>query len=215
MYIVLLGAPGAGKGTQAMEVSQKLGLVHVASGDLFREVRESDTDLGRLVKSYYDKGELVPDDVTIQMILSRLARPDCEKGCLLDGFPRTLQQAEALDEALGKQNKRVDKVISIQVSEAELLRRLSGRWLCRKCGAPYHSVYAPPKKAGTCDACGGELYQRPDDTEATAKNRLEVYNRQTAPLITYYTGQGKLTDVDGEKSVEAVSLAVVATLEGR
>ena len=215
MYIVLLGAPGAGKGTQAMEVSHKLGLVHVASGDLFREVRESDNDLGRLVKSYYDKGELVPDDVTIQMILSRLARPDCEKGCLLDGFPRTLQQAEALDEALGKQNKRVDKVISIQVSEAELLRRLSGRWLCRKCGAPYHSVYAPPKKAGTCDACGGELYQRPDDTEATAKNRLEVYNRQTAPLITYYTGQRKLTDVDGEKSVEAVSLAVVATLEGR
>lgn len=215
MYIVLLGAPGAGKGTQAMEVSQKLGLVHVASGDQFREVRESDTDLGRLVKSYYDKGELVPDDVTIQMILSRLARPDCEKGCLLDGFPRTLQQAEALDEALAKQNKRVDKVVSIQVSEAELLRRLSGRWLCRKCGAPYHSVYAPPKKAGACDACGGELYQRPDDTEATAKNRLEVYNRQTAPLIKYYTGQRKLTAVDGEKTVEAVTQDMVATLEGR
>jgi len=215
LYIVLLGAPGAGKGTQAMEVSQKLGLVHVASGDLFREVRESDNDLGRLVKSYYDKGELVPDDVTIQMILSRLAKPDCEKGCLLDGFPRTLHQAEALDEALRKQNKRVDRVISIQVSEAELLRRLSGRWLCRKCGAPYHSVYAPPQKAGTCDACGGELYQRPDDTEATAKNRLEVYNRQTAPLITYYTGQRKLTDVDGEKAVEAVSRAVVAVLKDR
>ena len=215
MYIVLLGAPGAGKGTQAMEVSQKLGLVHVASGDLFREVRESDNDLGRLVKSYYDKGELVPDDVTIQMILSRLARPDCEKGCLLDGFPRTLQQAEALDEALRKQNKRVDRVISIQVSEAELLRRLSGRWLCRKCGAPYHSVYAPSSKPGTCDDCGGELYQRPDDTEATAKNRLEVYNRQTAPLITYYIGQRKLQDVDGEKAVEAVSRAVVAVLKDR
>lgn len=215
MYIVLLGAPGAGKGTQAMEVSQKLGLVHVASGDLFREVREGDTDLGRLVKSYYDKGELVPDEVTIQMILDRLARPDCGKGCLLDGFPRTLQQAEALDQALRKQHKQVDKVVSLQVSEADLLRRLSGRWLCRKCGAPYHSVYAPPKQAGVCDACGGELYQRPDDTEATAKNRLGVYKRQTAPLIEYYTGQSKLTEVDGEKPVEAVTRAMVAILEGR
>ena len=215
MYIILLGAPGAGKGTQAMEVSQKLGLVHVASGDLFREVREGDTDLGRLVKSYYDKGELVPDDVTIQMILDRLARPDCGKVCLLDGFPRTLQQAEALDAALRKQHKQVDKVVSIQVSEAELLRRLSGRWLCRKCGAPHHSVYAPPKQAGVCDACGGELYQRPDDTEATAKNRLGVYKRQTAPLIEYYTRQSKLTEVDGEKPVEAVTRVMVATLEGR
>src|SRR3990167_9404264 len=215
LYIILLGAPGAGKGTQAMEVSQKLGLLHVASGDLFRGVREGDTDLGRLVKSYYDKGKLVPDVLTIQIVLSRLARPDCGKGCLLDGFPRTLQQAEALDAALRKQHKQVDKVVSIQVSEAELLRRLSGRWLCRKYGAPHHSVYAPPKQAGVCDACGGELYQRPDDTEATAKNRLGVYKRQTAPLIEYYTRQSKLTEVDGEKPVEAVTRVMVATLEGR
>ncbi len=205
MYVILVGAPGAGKGTQAAQVSERLGLTHVASGDLFREIRDGDTDIGRLVKSYYDKGELVPDDVTIRMILERLAKPDCQRGCLLDGFPRTLQQAEALDAALQKEAKQVDRVVAINVSEGELLKRLGGRCLCRKCGASFHVIFAPPKKAGVCDTCGGELYQRADDTEETAKNRLEVYFRQTMPLVDYYAKQKKLAEVNGEQTVERVS----------
>lgn len=212
MYVILVGAPGAGKGTQAAQVSEKLGLTHVASGDLIREVRESDTDLGRLVKSYYDKGELVPDDVTIQMVLERLAKPDCKRGCLLDGFPRTLQQAEALDAALQKDGKQVDKVVAINVSEGELLKRLGGRWLCRKCSAAFHVVFAPPKKAGVCDNCGGDLYQRADDTEETAKNRLDVYFRQTMPLVDYYAKQKKLVEVNGEQTVEQVAGELLAVL---
>ena len=208
----MLGAPGAGKGTQAVLISNPLGLTHIASGDLFREIRQSDTELGRLVKSYYDKGSLVPDEVTIRMLLERLAQPDCQAGCLLDGFPRTLQQAQALDEAFAAQAKRVDRVISIKVSDAELLRRLSGRWLCRNCGASYHTVSAPPRQPDTCDTCGGPLYQRPDDTEQTAKNRLEVYFNQTSPLIDYYDRKGNLVEVDGEQSVEAVQQAMLAAL---
>lgn len=208
----MLGAPGAGKGTQAVYISQSQQLAHIASGDLFREARESDTELGRLVKSYYDKGELIPDDVTIKMILERLAQPDCRAGCLLDGFPRTLEQARALDQALQTEGKQVDKVVYLRVSEEELLRRLGGRWLCRNCGAPYHVVSAPPKKEWVCDSCGGPLYQRPDDTVETAKNRLEVYFRQTAPLIEYYTGQGKLTEINGEQQVEQVQQAMMAVL---
>lgn len=208
-----MGAPGAGKGTQAALVSQTLSVVHIASGDLFREVRQSDTEVGRLVKSYYDKGELVPDDVTIRMILDRLSQPDCAKGVLLDGFPRTIQQAEALDKALEGEGKRVDTVVSIGVSTPELLRRLSGRWLCPQCGASYHTVSAPSKQAGTCDRCGAALYQRPDDTEATAKNRLEVYNNQTTPLIDYYSRKGILQEMNGEQTVEAVEQALLAVLQ--
>ncbi len=208
-----MGAPGAGKGTQAALVSQTLSVVHIASGDLFREVRQSDTEVGRLVKSYYDKGELVPDDVTIRMILDRLSQPDCAKGVLLDGFPRTIQQAEALDKALEGEGKRVDTVVSIGVSTPELLRRLSGRWLCPQCGASYHTVSAPSQQAGTCDRCGAALYQRPDDTEATAKNRLEVYNNQTTPLIDYYSRKGILQEMNGEQTVEAVEQALLAVLQ--
>ncbi len=192
-----------------------MGWVHVASGDLFREVRASETDLGRLVKSYYDKGELVPDEVTIRMILERLAQPDCQKGVMLDGFPRTLRQGEALDEALHQQASQVDKAVYLKVSDAELLRRLSGRWLCRGCGAPYHSVTAPPKVAGQCDRCGGELYQRPDDTEETARNRLKVYFDSTFPLIDYYQRRGTLVEINGEQGVESVGKALMAALGGK
>lgn len=204
MYIILLGAPGAGKGTQAETLVKELGLPHVASGDLFREALAKQTELGILAKSYMDKGELVPDEVTIKMILERLARPDCRGGAILDGFPRTLEQARALDEALGPQGKGIDRVLYIEVSNEELLRRLSGRWICRQCQTPYHLVNAPPRVAGRCDRCGGELYQRADDTVETARNRLEVYFAQTSPLIDYYQQASKLVEINGEQSVEQV-----------
>ncbi len=194
-------------------MSKTLGLVHLASGDLFRQVRESDTELGRLVKDYYDKGALVPDDVTIRMILERLNEPDCAKGCLLDGFPRTIDQAKALDAALNERNQNVDEAISIGVSEEELVRRLSGRWLCRNCSTPYHVVSAPPKQEGVCDECGGLLYQRPDDGPETAEKRLAVYFEQTHPLLDYYDGQRKLESVNGEKTVEEVREDILHLLE--
>ncbi len=175
-------------------------------------MRESDTELGRLVKSYYDRGALVPDEVTIRMILDRLTQPDGAAGALLDGFPRTLEQARALDEALQAQGKGIDRVLYIKVSTGELLNRLGGRWICRSCQTPYHVVSAPPKVAGRCDTCGGELYQRADDSIETAKNRLDVYFSQTAPLIDYYLGAGKLVEVNGEQSVEQVERDVLAAL---
>ncbi|MCX6021047.1 MAG: adenylate kinase [Chloroflexi bacterium] len=212
MYVILLGAPGAGKGTQATAISRDLTIPHVASGDLFRAVRESDTDLGRLVKSYYDKGQLVPDDVTIRMILDRLTNADTAPGVLLDGFPRTLEQARALDEALASGGKAIDRVMYIKVSTDELLNRLGGRWICRGCQTPYHVTAAPPKQAGVCDRCGGELYQRPDDSVETAKNRLDVYFNQTAPLIDYYSQQAKLEEINGEQPVERVETELLAAL---
>jgi adenylate kinase len=184
----------------------------VASGDLFRENLGKETEVGLLAKSYMDKGELVPDEVTIRMILERISRPDCEAGCLLDGFPRTLAQAEALDKALNEQGKGIDKVLYIKVSDEELLRRLSGRWICRSCQTPYHTVNAPPKEAGKCDRCGGDLYQRDDDTEETARNRLVVYFDQTAPLIDYYVNSNKLSEVNGEQAVEAVGEELLSVI---
>jgi len=214
LYLILLGAPGAGKGTQATTLSKELGLPHIASGDLFRENLGKKTELGLLAKSYMDRGALVPDEVTIKMILERLARPDTANGAILDGFPRTLEQAKALDEALAPQGKKVDKVLYIKVSTDELLRRLAGRWICRACQTPFHMVSNPPKVAGKCDACGGELYQRDDDTVETAKNRLEVYFAQTAPLIAYYTEKGVLVEAHGENSVEQVGKELVAAVRG-
>lgn len=184
----------------------------MASGDLFRAVRESDTDLGRLVKSYYDKGQLVPDDVTIQMILDRLTNADTASGVLLDGFPRTLEQARALDEALASEGKAIDRVMYIKVSTEELLIRLGGRWICRTCQTPYHVTAAPPKQAGVCDRCSGELYQRPDDSIETAKNRLDVYFNQTAPLIDYYSQRAKLEEINGEQPVDQVETELLAAL---
>jgi len=215
LNVILLGAPGAGKGTQAVTISKKLGLAHIASGDLFRKEQESGSELGKIAKSYMEKGQLVPDDVTVKMILGRIAAPDCAKGFLLDGFPRTLEQAKALDRALKSQGKKIDMVLYIKVSVKELLRRLSGRWICRNCQAPYNIVELPPKIKGKCDRCGGELYQRADDTEETARKRLDVYFNQTMPLIEYYTKSGTLVEVNGEQSVEAVGRDVIAVLEGR
>ena len=212
MYIIFLGAPGAGKGTQAAMVAQKLNLVHIASGDLFRQAVERRTELGIKVKSYMEKGMLVPDKITIQMVLERLLAPDCGSGVILDGFPRNLRQAKELDKALAQQTKVIDKVVYIKVSEEELLKRLSGRWVCHNCQTPYHTTDAPPKVWGKCDRCGGELYQRPDDTEQTVKQRLKVYFAETAPLIDYYTQSGKLLEVDGDGEINEVSKQIVLAL---
>lgn len=212
MYIVFLGAPGAGKGTQAAVVAQKLNLVHIASGDLFRQAIEAGTKLGTQAKSYMEKGALVPDEITIKMVLERLSAPDCKSGVIFDGFPRNLEQAKSLDKAFKEQAKAIDKVIYIKVSEEELLQRLSGRWICRNCQTPYHSINSPPKVNGKCDRCGGELYQRPDDTAETVKNRLKVYFAQTAPLIDYYSRGEKLLEVDGEGNVDIISNRIVDSL---
>ena len=206
MRVILLGAPGSGKGTQAERLAETTGLDHVASGDLFRQHEKDGTELGKTAKSYMEKGLLVPNDVTIKMILERIS--GIEKGFILDGFPRTIEQTQALDEALGKDG--IDKAIYMEVSEDELLRRLGGRWICRQCQAPYHMVSSPPKVAGKCDHCGGELYQRADDTVETAKKRLEVYFAQTVPLIDYYKGTGRLVQVDGDETIEEVNSSLLA-----
>ncbi len=212
MYIIFLGAPGAGKGTQASEVAGEMGLAHIATGDLFRTGLEQRTKLGLEAKSYMEKGVLVPDELTIRMVLERLEASDCAGGVIFDGFPRNLKQAEALDGALAEQNKSIDKVIYIRVAEEELLKRLSGRWICHQCQAPYHEVNSPPAVAGKCDRCGGQLYQRADDNEKAIKKRLGVYFNETAPLIDYYTRAGKLVEVNGEGDVEEVKQRIVGSL---
>lgn len=209
MYIIFLGAPGAGKGTQAARVAQELKLVQVATGDLFRQAQEKGTELALKAKSYMEKGQLVPDEITIKMVLERIAAPDCKNGVIFDGFPRNLAQAEALDKALKEQGKSIDRAVYIKVSENELLERLSGRWICRVCQTPYHAVNSPSKVAGKCDKCGGDLYQRPDDKTETIKKRLKVFFAETAPLIDYYTRAGKLLEVDGEGEVEAIAGRIV------
>ena len=214
MYIILLGAPGAGKGTQAAAIAEKMNLVQVASGDLFRKALEQKTELGLQAKSYMDKGMLVPDEITVKMVLDRLADPDCANGAILDGFPRNLGQARSLDKALAQQGKAIDEVVYIKVPEKELLKRLSGRWICRKCQTPYHEVDFPPRVPGKCDKCGGELYQRDDDKVETVKKRLEVYFAQTAPLIDHYNQEGKLLEVDGVGDVNEVGGRIVAALPG-
>ena len=210
MHIVLLGAPGSGKGTQAGIVSQRFGVAHIASGDLFREAVNRGDELGQQAKSYMEKGLLVPDEITIRMILERIAAPDCAQGFILDGFPRTLGQAKALDRVLG--GRGIDKVLYIKVSTEELVRRLSGRLICRDCQAPYHEIASPPKVLGRCDQCGGELYQRPDDSPETVRKRLEVYFVETAPLIDYYKEAGKLVEIDGERGIEEVGEELIAAL---
>lgn len=213
MIVVLLGAPGSGKGTQGIPLSEKLGLAHVASGDMFREHLSQGTELGLLAKSYMSKGELVPDDVTIRMIEERLSKPDAADGVILDGFPRTLPQAEALQAALAKQGHRVDAAPFVKVSTEELLRRLAGRWICRKCGHSYHMVSNPPKHDRVCDVDGGELYQREDDSEDVARKRLQVYFDQTEPVVDYYNGQGVLVEVNGEQSIDAVFEDLVQAIQ--
>jgi len=210
--IIFVGAPGAGKGTQASVVARKLNLVHISSGDLFRQALEQGTELGKQAKAYMEKGVLVPDEITIQMVMERLSAPDCQNGVILDGFPRNLLQAEALDSALDEQGKTIDKVAYIWVSEEELIKRLGGRWLCRQCQAVYNMINSPPKAEGICDKCGGELYQRPDDKPETVKKRLDVYFAETAPLIDYYRRQDKLLETEGEGSVEEVTRKIVSAL---
>jgi len=214
VYIIFLGAPGSGKGTQAAYVAQKLNLVHIATGDLFRQAVEQGTGLGMKVKSYMEKGVLVPDQITIKVVLERISAPDCEPGVVFDGFPRNLKQAGALDKALARKAKAINKVVYIRVPEEELIKRLSGRWVCRNCQTPYHSIDSPPKVWGRCDKCGGELYQRPDDTVKVVKKRLEVYLAQTAPLIDYYNQAGKLLEIDGKGRVEEVGDRIIAALQG-
>ncbi|MFC1966305.1 adenylate kinase [Chloroflexota bacterium] len=216
MHIVFLGAPGAGKGTQAAKVVEELKLAHVATGDLFRQAQRQESDLAVQARSYMEKGMLVPDEITIRMVLEHISAPGYESGVIFDGFPRNLKQAEALDKALVQQGKAVDKVVYIKVSEEELLKRLGGRWICRQCQAPYHAVSSPPRVSGKCDRCGGELYQRSDDTEETVRKRLEVYFAETSPLIDYYTRAGKLLELDGEGSVDEIEKRIVeALLRGR
>jgi len=211
-YIVLLGPPGAGKGTQAEIISESAGLAHISSGDIFRENLKAETELGILAKGYMNRGELVPDDVTIAMIRERLSRPDTKAGALLDGFPRTPAQAEALDVMLSTFGGKVDVVPYIAVPPAVLIERLGGRWTCRSMGHVYHEKFNPPKEAGKCDFDGSELYQRDDDKAETVERRISVYFAQTAPLIDYYRGKGLLVDVDGTQPIEAVTTAMLAAI---
>jgi len=213
MNLILLGAPGAGKGTQAERMVKRLGIPHVASGDLFREHLKQGTALGQLAKSYMDKGELVPDEVTIAMVRERLARPDCTPGVILDGFPRTIPQAEALGKVFADKGERINGVLYIKASAETLLARLSGRWICRANQHVFHMLYNPPRQPGMCDICGSELYQRDDDTRQTAQRRLQVYFEQTMPLIEYYRGRGLLVEVNGEKSIDEVEAEISRVVE--
>ena len=213
MRIVLLGPPGAGKGTQAAIIAERKRIAHVASGDLFRMHLGAGSELGVLAKTYMDRGELVPDEVTIRMVLDRTAAGDAVEGYVLDGFPRTIEQATALDNALAGQGQALDATALIEVDTEELVRRLAGRWICRDCQTPYHEVSAPPAVAGVCDACGGALYQRDDDKPEVVRARLETYERQTAPLTGYYEQQGKLVRVDGEQAVDVVTAELLKCVE--
>jgi len=212
-FIIFLGAPGAGKGTQAATVAEKLKLAHIATGDLFRQAQTQGTQLALEAKSYMDKGALVPDELTIQMVLERISAQDCQAGVIFDGFPRNVKQAEALDKALAELGEAITEVIQIKVSDEELLVRLTGRRVCRQCQTPYHLVSSPPKVQGKCDRCGGELYQRSDDNEETIKNRIGVYYNETAPLIDFYNKVGKLLEIDGGQNPEEVGRSIIESLD--
>jgi adenylate kinase len=215
MRLVFLGPPGAGKGTQARDLASEWSVPQVATGDMLRVAMAAATPTGREAKQYYDRGELVPDDVILRMIGERLSEPDASTGFILDGFPRNLAQAEALGRLLKDLGQSLDAVVYFDVSEGELLRRLTGRRVCRQCGATYHLVSAPPARPGVCDRCGGELYQRDDDQEQTVKRRLDVYARQTAPLLDHYRGQGLLTTVDGQDAIDVVRQTIRRVVEAR
>ena len=212
MILLLLGAPGAGKGTQAEVLAEKLGLPHISSGDLFRENLKNQTPLGLKAKEYMDRGALVPDEVTINMVMDRLAQPDCQGGAILDGFPRTLAQAAALDQRLQAQGQHVSKVPLLEVADEALIKRLAGRRVCRNCQAMYHVEFTPSRTEGVCDKCGGELYRRADDEPDVVRNRLFVYYKQTAPLIGYYFAHGVLASLDGDRPMEQVQADLQATI---
>ena len=214
-YIVLLGPPGAGKGTQAKLLIEKTGLVHISSGDIFRENIKNQTELGTLAQTFINKGELVPDDVTIAMIRERFSRPDCDRGAILDGFPRTKTQAEELEKMLQDFHGQVDMVPFITAAEEVLVERLSGRWSCRSQGHVYHEKFNPPKTPGICDLDGSELFQRDDDKAETVKRRILVYMKDTSPLIAFYTRQGKLIKIDGAQPIEQVTEVLVDALKSK
>lgn len=214
MHILLMGPPGAGKGTQAAKLVEKYSILHISTGDMFRAAVKEETALGKQAKAYMDAGQLVPDSVTIGIVRERIAKPDCQPGFILDGFPRTLEQATALDQSLLDLGIKLDRVLNITVPVAELILRMTGRRICKNCGATYHVHYNPPVTASVCDKCGGELFQRDDDKEETVNKRLTVYNAQTQPLIEYYQDEGLYTEIDGTKHIDEVFAEIVAALRG-
>ena len=212
MKIIMLGAPGAGKGTQAKMIAEKYGLPHISTGDIFRANIKNGTELGKEAKEYMDKGLLVPDELTVRLLLDRVAQDDCKNGFVLDGFPRTIPQAEALDAALKKISQTMDYAIDVDVPDENIVKRMSGRRACLNCGATYHIVSIPPKKEGICDVCGSELVLRDDDKPETVQNRLKVYHDQTQPLIDFYEKKGVLRSVDGTLPMEEVFTAITKIL---
>lgn len=212
MKIIMLGAPGAGKGTQAKMIADKYGIPHISTGDIFRANIKNGTELGMEAKKYMDQGLLVPDELTVKILLDRVAKDDCEKGYVLDGFPRTIPQAEVLDEALAKLGDKIDYAVNVDVPDENIVRRMSGRRACLSCGATYHIEHVPPKAEGVCDRCGKELVLRDDDKAETVKNRLNVYHEQTQPLIEFYEKKGVLKSVDGTVDMQDVFAAVVSIL---
>lgn len=212
--IILMGLPGAGKGTQAERIVQEFNIPHISTGDMFRAAVKNETPLGLQAKSYMDKGHLVPDEVVIGIVRERLAMDDCAKGFLLDGFPRTVPQAEALTATLKELGRDIDHVININVRRELLIERLTGRWICPICGASYHTLFNPPKEAGVCDKDGGKLYQREDDKPEVVAQRLDVNIAQTQPLIDYYSGQGLLRNIDGEQDIQVVFAEIKSLLRG-
>ena len=212
MNLILLGPPGAGKGTQAVKIIEKYNIPHISTGDIFRKNISEGTRFGKKAKEYMDKGELVPDSLVIEIATDRLTEDDCKNGFLLDGFPRTVEQAVALDAFLGEHGKKIDHVLDIDVPKEELMTRLIGRRVCKNCGATYHVTNMPPKIEGICDKCGGELMQRADDTESTVENRIEVYNKQTKPLLNYYDKLGNIAHLDGSIGLEKLFAQIVGIL---
>ncbi|KPL85548.1 adenylate kinase [Herpetosiphon geysericola] len=213
MNIILLGSPGAGKGTQATELEAATGMKHIASGDMFRAAVREGTPLGTLAQSYLDKGELVPDDVVIGMVLERVQQPDCANGVIFDGFPRTPQQAEALQAALAEHNDAINAVLLLHVDKDVLIQRVIGRWTCRKCQAVYNTYFRAPKVEGVCDLCDGDLYQRSDDNLETINHRLDVYAAQTSPLIAHYRTQGILHEINGLGEIDDITARMVQAIE--
>ncbi|WP_026496977.1 adenylate kinase [Butyrivibrio sp. WCD3002] len=212
MKIIMLGAPGAGKGTQAKMIAEKYKVPHVSTGDIFRANIKNGTELGKKAKEYMDKGQLVPDELTVEILLDRVAQEDCKNGYVLDGFPRTIPQADVLDKELTKLGDKVDYAINVDVPDENIVRRMSGRRACLKCGATYHIEHIPPKQEGICDVCGSELVQRDDDKPETVQNRLSVYHEQTQPLIDYYNEKGILKSVDGTKDMQEVFSEITGIL---
>lgn len=212
MKIIMLGAPGAGKGTQAERIAEKYGIPHISTGDIFRANIKEGTELGKEAKSYMDKGLLVPDSLTVALVIDRIGQPDCSKGYILDGFPRTIPQAECLSKALAEKGEALDYAIDVDVPDENIVSRMSGRRACPGCGATYHIVYAAPAKEGICDKCGSELYLRDDDKPETVQKRLTVYHEQTQPLIEYYQKENILHTVDGTKGLEEVFQSITEIL---